>query len=265
MKEIPCVMTIAGSDSGGGAGIQADLKTFLSNQVFGCSAITCLTAQNPEGVSGILEVSSDILERQILAIIEYFPVQFAKSGMLFSREIIEIVVRLIKSKNIKLVCDPVMIASSGARLLKDDAIEMYKTELLPLSLLFTPNADEASLLLGRKISDIDEMEDACRDLYSIYRVPVLLKGGHLPKNNLLKDILYDGNEFSVFPAEYVKDVSTHGTGCTYSAAITAFLSKGHNLKISVLQAKKYLHSTIQFSVQTGKTSSLNHFITEDTQ
>lgn len=258
MNQTPTVMSIAGSDSGGGAGIQADLKTFHTIGVFGTTAITCITAQNPGGVSGIMEVDSLLLERQILSILDFFPVVFSKSGMLFSKEIINVVLKLVKEKKLKLICDPVMVATSGAKLLRDDAIDLIKKELLPMSYLITPNADEASLLLPYKINSSEDMEDASRDLFKMIGVPILLKGGHLQNNGKLKDVLYDGKEMSIFPSDYIKNVSTHGTGCTYSSAITSYLALGQDLKTSVLHAKNFLHTSILCSIQTGKSTSLFH-------
>lgn len=263
MNITPSAMTIAGSDSGGGAGIQADLKTFQAHGVFGTSAITCLTAQNPSGVTGILEVPPDLLEKQILAILDFFPIHAAKTGMLFSKTIIELVVHIIKKYKIKLVCDPVMVASSGAKLLRDDAIESIRNDLIPLSFLLTPNSDEAAIFLGSPIPSMDEMEDAAYTLYENFRVPILLKGGHLHKNDRLRDILYDGKEFTAFPSEYISSVSTHGTGCTYSAAITANLASGKDLKTAVLHAKMYLHNTIKKSLSIGNSTTLNHTVTKD--
>ncbi len=260
MKMIPSVLTIAGSDSGGGAGIQADLKTFQSLGVFGTSAITCITAQNPSGVFGIMEVDSLLLEKQISVILEYFPIQFAKSGMLFSKDIVQVVIQIIKKNKVKLICDPVMIATSGAKLLKEDAVKLIKEELIPLSYLITPNSDEAALLLNKEIKNAGEMEDASRELYNLLKVPVLLKGGHLKENKKLKDVLYDGKELSVYPSDYIEKVSTHGTGCTYSSAITAYSALGYDLKTSVLHSKSYLHNTILNSYNLGKSTSLNHSI-----
>lgn len=263
MINTPCTMTIAGSDSGGGAGIQADLKTFLAHDVFGTSAITCLTAQNPSGVNGILEVPTDLLEKQMEAILDFFPITAAKTGMLFSKAIIDVVVQIIKKKKIKLVCDPVMVASSGARLLQEDAIASIRTDLIPLSYLLTPNSDEAEIFLGSPIRDIEDMEDAARNLFGLFKIPILLKGGHLHKDARVKDILFDGRELHSFPSEYITGVSTHGTGCTYSAAITANLALGKDLKTAVLHAKMYLHNTIQKSLSIGNSTTLNHSVTKD--
>lgn len=257
MKNKPIALTIAGSDSGGGAGIQADLKTFMANGVFGTSAITCITAQNPDGVTGIMEITPEIIAKQIQAVLDFFPVSGVKTGMLFSREIIDVVVRFSKKRLFKLVVDPVMIATSGARLLKDDANLKMKEELIPLSDIFTPNLDEAGFLLEKKITVKEEMEDAAVSLYNKYRAPVLLKGGHLKGEEAL-DIFYDGKEIFRISSPFIKNVSTHGTGCTYSSAICAGLAKGMEIKDAIKSAKFYLSKTIEDSFLTGKVSSLNH-------
>lgn len=258
MTEYPIALTIAGSDSGGGAGIQADLKTFLTHSVFGTSAITCITAQNPAGVSGIQEVAVELVEKQILAVIDYFPVAAVKTGMLFSNEIIETVTRLLQNKKYKLVVDPVMTATSGAKLLKDDAIESIKKKLIPISTLFTPNLDEASLLLNEKISSEDQMEYGARKLYSEFGVPVLLKGGHLKNSDYALDIFFDGKTVYPLSSKFLKQFNPHGTGCTYSSAITSNLAKGLNLIESISLAKYYIFEAISQSYSIGRTSTLNH-------
>ncbi|MCB1189211.1 MAG: bifunctional hydroxymethylpyrimidine kinase/phosphomethylpyrimidine kinase [Leptospiraceae bacterium] len=258
MNYYPTALTIAGSDSGGGAGIQADLKAFSFHFVHGTSAITCITAQNPDGVSGILEIPIDLVEKQIQAVLDFFPVSSIKTGMLFSLSIINKVVETLKDKKLNLVVDPVMVATSGAKLLKNDAISAMLENLIPIASLVTPNKDEGEILLGKPIQDFDKMEDVTVEIYAKYKVPILLKGGHIPKENKLKDVLYDGHKISTFHSEYLPNVSTHGTGCTYSASIAALLAKGHNLENSVRLAKKYLHEAIQQSYSVGRVSSLNH-------
>jgi hydroxymethylpyrimidine/phosphomethylpyrimidine kinase len=252
----PVVLTIAGSDSGGGAGIQADLKTFSAHSVFGTTAITCITAQNPNSVSGILKISTDMIEKQILAIFDYFPITAAKTGMLFSNDIIELVVKILKEKKIKLVVDPVMVATSGAKLLEDDAILSIQEKLIPLASLITPNLDEAEILLGEKIVNL---EDSAKKLYKIYKVPVLLKGGHLQDSNFATDILFDGEFLFPFNSKFLTGIDTHGTGCTYSAAITANLGKGFGLMESVSLAKYYIYETLMQSILINDKNFLNHF------
>lgn len=258
MKKYPIALTIAGSDSGGGAGIQADLKAFSFHHVHGTSAITCITAQNPDGVTGILEVPVELVEKQIIAVLDFFPVSAIKTGMLFSVEIINIVVENLKTKQCKLVVDPVMVATSGAKLLKDDAISSILENLLPISSVVTPNKDEAEILLDKSIQSYDQMEEVTVEIYQKYKVPILLKGGHIQKDGNLKDVLYDGTRIYTFHSTYLPSMSTHGTGCTYSSSIAALLSRGYNLEKSVELAKKYLHQSILQSYNVGKISSLNH-------
>ncbi|MCB1143120.1 MAG: bifunctional hydroxymethylpyrimidine kinase/phosphomethylpyrimidine kinase [Leptospiraceae bacterium] len=258
MKTRPVCLTIAGSDSGGGAGIQADLKTFESIGVFGTSAITCLTAQNPDGVSGILEVSAEMLELQARAVLDFFPVKAVKSGMLFSTEIIQKLVTLQKNYNFDLILDPVMIATSGAKLLQDSAIEALRDELIPLSKLVTPNVDEVSLLLNKKFESGEELKSATIEFFERYKTPVLIKGGHLPENNLVTDYFFDGKISFSLESEYISGRSTHGTGCTYSSAIASYFALGYSVEEAIHKAKSFLHSSILNSYSVGKISTLNH-------
>jgi len=257
MNIYPCALSIAGSDSGGGAGIQADLKAFLANQVFGTTAITCLTAQNPEGVISIVETPLENLQNQIQAILDFFPIKAAKTGMLFSEAIITKVASLLGNKNFPLVVDPVMVATSGAILLQANAITSMRNKIFPIADLLTPNADEASLLLDYKVTK-ENQKDASFELYQLTHVPILLKGGHLQKDGSLVDILYDGKKFYEFESEYISGKNTHGTGCTYSAAITAFLARDFELPLAIQKAKSYLHNSILQSHWIGKTYTLNH-------
>lgn len=257
MKQSFISLTIAGSDSGGGAGVQADLKTMSAYKVFGTSVITCITAQNPEKVTGIQAIDIEIVERQLKAILDFFPVNSIKTGMLYSKEIIQAVCSNLKAKNYLLVVDPVMVATSGARLLKEDAITLLSQELIPIASVFTPNIDEANLLLGTKIA-IDTMEDAAVELYRQYKSAVLLKGGHLNDGKYAKDILYDGKNMNTYSSEYVPIVNTHGTGCTYSSAIASGLAVGMPLYEAVNRAKQYLFLTLKNYYNLGKTTGLNH-------
>lgn len=261
MQNIPVALTIAGSDSGGGAGIQADLKTFTANRVFGTTAITCLTAQNPKKVFSIQEIPVQMVEEQIGAILKFFPVRAVKTGMLFSEKIIRRVSEFAKIRNFKLVVDPVMVATSGAKLLQDSAIDCLKKELIPYCDLITPNLDEAEILLGKKITKRSEMEDFAKSLYLAIGVPTLLKGGHLKNSSDAVDVLYDGKEIYTFSKEFLQGVNSHGTGCTYSAAICANLAKGHSLAQAVFRAKEYLHNALKnpFKPDHSSESFLNHF------
>ncbi|AYV56064.1 bifunctional hydroxymethylpyrimidine kinase/phosphomethylpyrimidine kinase [Leptospira kmetyi] len=259
----PVTLTIAGSDSGGGAGIQADLKTFTALNTFGTSAITCLTSQNPSGVTGILEVDAEFLEKQILAVLDYFPVQAIKTGMLFSTSIIEktsslLSVRKKSEKTFSLVIDPVMVATSGAKLLQDSAIEALLFKLIPIADLITPNLDEAEILSGRKIGKAEEMPDLAKEIFEKFKVPILLKGGHLQNEKIALDILYDGKALYKFEKPFVSGFYPHGTGCTYSSAITSYLASGESLPKAVLHAKEYLHAAIEQAYTAGKDKTLNH-------
>ncbi|MDX1960413.1 MAG: bifunctional hydroxymethylpyrimidine kinase/phosphomethylpyrimidine kinase [Leptospiraceae bacterium] len=253
----PIAMTIAGSDSGGGAGIQADLKTFAFHNVFGTSSITCLTAQNPEEVTSILEVPIEVLEAQILTVLRFFPVNSMKTGMLFADKIIKLVAMILEKKPIPTVIDPVMVASSGAVLLKTEAIDSLKTELIPKAALVTPNIDEAKILIEENIQ-FDTMDETVKNLYKKYKVPFLLKGGHIPSNGIVRDVFFDGTNFLILEKPFIENVGTHGTGCTYSAAITANLALGKTLVDSVFASKEYLHACLVESRFTGDYKSLNH-------
>jgi hydroxymethylpyrimidine/phosphomethylpyrimidine kinase len=262
VEKRPVALTIAGSDSGGGAGIQADLKSFASRGVFGTSAITCLTAQNPDEVTSVLEVSAQLIESQIVTILNYFPVKAAKTGMLFSETIINKVSEILKSRrDITLVVDPVMVSTSGSKLLLDSAIQTMKDQLIPLASLITPNLDEAGILLGSTIQNVDDMKEAALSLYKIWKVPILMKGGHLKNQSELSDILYDGKLHHHYIKPMIPDVSTHGTGCTYSSAITAELAKGIKLSEAVRNSRDYLHKSLEQSFLAGRDSTINHFPT----
>ncbi|MEM7182658.1 MAG: bifunctional hydroxymethylpyrimidine kinase/phosphomethylpyrimidine kinase [Spirochaetota bacterium] len=268
MKQTPIALSIAGSDSGGGAGIQADLKTFTAQQVFGTTAITCITAQNPQGVTAIQEINVEVVEKQILAVLNFFPVAVVKTGMLFSQEIIQIVFQTLHKRSLPFVLDPVMVATSGAVLLQEGAIQSLRDELLGIATVFTPNADEAEILLGDKIADYKGLEDATHSLFQKYRIPVLLKGGHRNDNNIATDYLYDGNAMHSYSKKFIADAETHGTGCTYSSAIAAQLALGKPLPEAVRQAREYLHQSIRESLWLGSTKSLSHQVTiknEDTK
>ncbi|TGK03187.1 bifunctional hydroxymethylpyrimidine kinase/phosphomethylpyrimidine kinase [Leptospira langatensis] len=260
----PVVITIAGSDSGGGAGIQADLKTFNSTGSFGASVITCLTAQNPDGVTGILEVDPDFLEKQMHAVFSYFPVKAVKTGMLFSENLIRTVSRILKEyrakgQDFQLVVDPVMVATSGAKLLQDEAIHSLIQDLLPLANLITPNLDEAKILGSGNIHSVEEMRPEAISLAKKLGVPVLLKGGHLKNSSEALDILGfpNGESFS-YSKPFVQDFNPHGTGCTYSSAIASYLGQGESLSSAVEKARDFLHAAILQSFPAGKSKTLNH-------
>jgi hydroxymethylpyrimidine/phosphomethylpyrimidine kinase len=233
-------LTIAGSDSGGGAGIQADLKTFAALGVYGSSAITALTAQNTLGVQGVYPVDPEFVGQQIDSIMSDIGADAAKTGMLFSVEIIQVVAACARRWGIeKLVVDPVMVAKSGDRLLREDAIDALKRELLPLAYIVTPNLGEASVLAGFEVNNKPAMEQAARAIYALGARIVVVKGGHLA--DCADDLVYDGAEsMRWLPAEHIDTPHTHGTGCTFSAAIAAFLAKGHTPLEAIARAKDYL-------------------------
>ena len=260
MKSIPIALAIAGSDSGGGAGIQADLKTFAALQAHGTSVITCVTAQNPRGVTGIQAIRGDLVRQQIAAVFAELPPRAVKTGMLYSAEIINVVVdQFSKDRQPPLVVDPVMVATSGAVLLKPSAIRALKTRLLPLATLVTPNLDEAQLLLNRRLRRLEDLLDAAREIYERSGCAALVKGGHLNLGIDAVDVLFDGRRFTVFKARRVRGVSTHGTGCTYSAAITAHLARGEKLVPAVELGKNFITRAIARSQKVGRHSVLNWF------
>jgi len=239
-------LAIAGSDSGGGAGIQADLKTFHSFNVFGMSVLTSITAQNTLGVRAVHDIPPEIIEKQIDAVLEDIGADSVKTGMVSSKEIIEVIANRIKKYGIKkLVVDPVMAAQSGDRLLQKKAELSLVKDLLPLALILTPNVYEAELLSGLKIENIKDAKKAAAVIYGKGPEFVLLKGGHLHDNEEAVDILYDGKKFDYFKAQRIDTPNTHGTGCTFSAAITACLSKGTDVRTAVETAKDYITRAIQ--------------------
>ncbi|HPC60439.1 MAG TPA: bifunctional hydroxymethylpyrimidine kinase/phosphomethylpyrimidine kinase [Verrucomicrobiota bacterium] len=260
LKTLPCALTIAGSDSGGGAGIQADLKTFAALGVHGTSAITCLTAQNPKGVRSIQAGSVLIVRQQIEAVFDELPPAAVKTGMLYSARIIEVVASLLnRPKAPPLVVDPVMVATSGARLLKAGAIRSLCKSLLPLASLITPNLHEAEILAERSLESVEDMRAAARTLHQRFGCAVLLKGGHLRGLREAADIYYDGRQELLLCAPFIRGVSTHGTGCTYSAAIAAWLARGQPLPQAVQRAKEFITGAIACANQTGRHGVLNCF------
>lgn len=255
---LPIALTIAGSDSGGGAGIQADLKTFTALGCHGTTAITCITAQNPKAVTGIQPIRPDLVRKQIEAVFAELPPRAVKTGMLFSSEIINAVAEFFASgKRPPLVVDPVMVATSGAVLLKPSAIRALKERLLPRATLVTPNLDETRLLLGRKLRTLEDLLDAAEELHAKFGCAALVKGGHLKLGAEAVDVLFDGKRFTVLKARRVAGVSTHGTGCTYSAAIAAYLAQGRKLSPAVVAAKQFITQAIRLSYRAGKHPVLN--------
>lgn len=260
----PVALTIAGSDSSAGAGIQADLKTFSALGVYGLTAVTCVVAETPGAVSKIEPVSAELVREQIEVLLRSFPVAALKTGMLFSREIVEEVARAVRAHREKskapapLVIDPVMVATSGDALLRDDAIESYERDLFPMAALITPNLSEAARLAGEAIADLPAMRKASEMLARKYGVPVLLKGGHLSGEQAI-DLLFVGGNVIEFSAPFSRGVTTHGTGCTYSAAIAAGLANRLPLEEAVRRAKEFVTATIaqHYAWRTPEGSALH--------
>lgn len=259
-NSLPIALTIAGSDCGGGAGIQADLKTFAALEVHGTSAITCITAQNPRGVTGIQPIRAGMVRKQIEAVFAELPPRAVKTGMLFSTEIIRVVCDFFApEKRPPLVVDPVMVATSGAVLLRPSAVRLLKQRLLPLATLVTPNLDEAQLLTGRQLASVEDLRDAARELHERFGCAVLMKGGHLRGLRVAVDIFQDGRTELLLEAPFFRGICTHGTGCTYSAAIAAFLARGESLPQAVSLAKPFITRAIAQSSRVGRHCALNPF------
>lgn len=257
----PIALTIAGSDSGGGAGIQADLKTFAALGVHGTSAITCLTAQNPKGVLGVQACRPAMLRQQLEAVFAELPPRAAKTGMLFSTALIREVASFWNRLRQRppLIVDPVLIATSGARLLQPSAVRALRDDLLPLATLATPNVPEAEALTGVPIREPEDLRAVARLLRRRLGCAVLLKGGHLPDTGTAVDLFYDGRTELLLSAPFIRGVSTHGTGCTFSAAIAGYCARGQALAAAVRLAKDYLTRAIVHSARIGAHSALNHF------
>jgi len=248
---MPNALTIAGSDSGGGAGIQADLKTFAALGVFGTSAITSVTAQNTVGVQGVHDLPPEFVGRQIDSVLEDIGIDAAKTGMLSNAAIIEVVATTVKAHAIRrLVVDPVMVAKGGASLLQPDAVKTLITRLLPLALVVTPNVPEAEVLWGQTIAGFAEMHEAARWIHDLGPRYVVVKGGHLGIRAI--DLVYDGSTFTMLDAERIDTPHTHGTGCVFSAAITAELAKGSPVPEAIATAKRFITAAISHGFQLGK-------------
>jgi hydroxymethylpyrimidine kinase/phosphomethylpyrimidine kinase len=257
---LPVALTIAGSDSGGGAGIQADLKTFAALGLHGTCAITSITAQNPKGVWAVHACNPKIVLRQIEAVFAELPPAAMKTGMLFSTGIIRVASNFFRNrKGSPLIVDPVMVATSGARLLKPSAVQALKEELLPLATLVTPNIDEAEILSGMRARSPEDLRTVARRINSEYGCSVLVKGGHLSKWDKALDVFYDGTTEMLLSAPFVRGISTHGTGCTYSAAIAGYMARGMRLVPAVQRAKEYITQSIAQSQIVARHSVLSHF------
>lgn len=250
-------LTIAGSDSGGGAGIQADLKTFAALGVYGMSVITAVTAQNTKGVSAIENISGEVVTKQIEAIFNDFDVAAVKIGMVSNSEIIEAIIRGIKKwQPQNIIIDPIMVSESGIFLLEEGSRKKLVEELLPLANLLTPNTYEAAVILNTKIKNLVDMEKSIKELYHLINSPVLLKGGHLVGDAI--DIFYDGKELLQFKSSRIKNDNNHGTGCTYSSAIASFLARGDKLTTAIGKAKEYVTEAIRNGLDIGQGPGPTH-------
>ncbi|MCI7398630.1 MAG: bifunctional hydroxymethylpyrimidine kinase/phosphomethylpyrimidine kinase [Spirochaetia bacterium] len=247
------VLSIAGSDSIGGAGIQADIKSITCNGCYAMTAITAMTAQNTLGVKSIQESSPEFLEDQIDAIFADIVPDAVKIGMVSNRKLIEIISRKLKEYGAKnIVLDPVMVATSGAKLISEDAIEILKENLIPLATLITPNIPESEILSGMKIETEEQMVYAAKQISEKFKTAVLVKGGH--SINDANDVLYADGKFLWFPQERIENSNTHGTGCTLSSAIASHLAKGEPIECAINSAKKYLTECLKAGLDLGKGS-----------
>jgi len=259
-KFLPVALTIAGSDSGGGAGIQADLKTFAALGVHGTSAIACVTAQNPKRVLGIEVCPPKFLRRQIEAVLEDLPPAAVKTGMLFSAENVRVVASFFRiGKHPPLVVDPLMVSTSGEKLIESKAIKILQEKLLPAATLVAPNLDEAEILSGQKILSVAEMREAARKIHFRFGCAALVKGGHLKNAREAVDVFFDGRTELLLSAPFVKGLRPHGTGCTYSAAIAAALALGNDLPRAVEIGKHHVTRAISHSYRIGKHFALGNF------
>lgn len=259
MKRIYKALTIAGSDSGAGAGIQADLKTFAALGVYGTSVITAITAQNTVGVTQILELPPNIVAAQIDAVIQDIGADALKTGMLANTAIIEVVAEKVREHRLQnLVVDPIMTAKSGVTLLHEEAIENLRARLIPLATIVTPNLSEAERLTGNQVRSRVEIKEAAKRIIDLGARSVVIKGGH--RRGPATDIFYDGRNFRELTAPRIRTPHTHGTGCTFSAAIAAYLARGEKLEKAVVQAKRYITQAIRkgFAIGSGQ-SPVHHF------
>ena len=260
MAYLKQALTIASSDSGGGAGIQADIKAIQANGVFALSVLVALTAQNTKTVTMVHALPLEFIEAQIDAVFDDFEIGGVKTGMLFSAEIVKIVSSKLRALNVKnLVVDPVMISKSGCELVKADAIELIKNDLFPLAQIVTPNIHEAQRLADMSITTLEDAREAARRIHKLGCTNVLIKGGHFLAQPAT-DLLYDGKTFTLFGGEFIDTPHTHGTGCTYSAAIVAHLALGKDLIEAVKASKAYITEAIRHSLSIGHGHGpTNHF------
>ncbi|NQU10095.1 bifunctional hydroxymethylpyrimidine kinase/phosphomethylpyrimidine kinase [bacterium] len=256
-RRTPIALTVAGSDSGGGAGIQADLKVFHALGVFGTSAITCVTAQNPAGVSAVQPIRAAVVTAQLDRIFAAFTVGAAKTGMLYNAAVIEAVSDAFRRRRFRpVVVDPVMVATSGAMLLRPAAVANLRRHLLPLAAVVTPNVAEAEVLAGRAIRSVAGLRETARALSERYGVPFLLKGGHRPAGGRVVDVLCDKDGLVEFTSRHVRGINPHGAGCTFAAAIAAHLARGCTLRVAVARAKRLITRALARPLMLGRYQAL---------
>ncbi len=261
MNDLPVALSIAGSDSGGGAGVQADLLTFAANGVFGTTAITCLTAQNPDGVSGVSAVAPEFVVEQARQVLDFFAVRAVKTGMLLDTPIIEAVAELLGGRRgLPLVVDPVMVATSGAALLKPEAVAAVGGKLLPLAALVTPNLDEAAVLLGYRPETPAAMRAGALELAKRFGVPFLVKGGHLGGAELVDELAWPDGTGERWVGRRIDGIDTHGSGCTLSSAIAAHLARGLPLVDAVAAGRAYLRLGMERAVAVGGRRFIAHLV-----
>lgn len=265
MKIIPSALTIAGTDPSGGAGIQADLKTFQELKSYGMSVITSVVAQNTTGVQAVHHLPLDMIDQQLESVFSDMPVHAFKTGMIANIDMMELIAKRIQKLDVPFIMDPVMVATSGDSLIAEDARQFLRKHLLPLTTIVTPNIPEAESITEATIETEEDMKDAAAEIVHQYGAQAaLIKGGHLTGDAV--DFLYDGNKIHTFSAPRIHTKNTHGTGCTLSAAITAYLSQGHSLYESVKQAKQFVTSAIKHSFALGKGSGpTNHWASRPAQ
>lgn len=247
------VLTIATSDSGGGAGIQTDLKTIAALNAYGTSVFVALTAQNTLGVQGIYELPLQFIGQQFDSVLTDIGADAAKTGMLFTKDIVVFVAEKVREYNVsKLVVDPVMVATSGDVLLQPDAVDAYRKMLIPRAFMVTPNRHEAEVLSGLEIKSAEDMETAAKIIFDFGGSYVLVKGGHMSRElGRAVDVLYDGRDFTLYDAPYVANGNTHGTGCTLSAALATFLAQGLDVYEAVARGKRFITKAIEYGIKVG--------------
>lgn len=260
-RNTPITLSIAGSDSGGGAGIQADVKTISALGSFAITVITALTAQNTLGVQDVLAVPMDFVRKQLDSVFDDFDICSVKIGMVHNAELVRVIAEVLKDKNLPIIFDPVMVSSSGHRLIDEDTIDAIRTHLLPIATLITPNLDEAAVLSNRKIETVEDMYAAGPLIQKSGVQNILLKGGHL-QSEVLTNLLFLGNEVIPYKSNRIESMNMHGTGCTLSSAIATFVGQGFGLKNAVEQGQLYIQKAIvsAINLKVGKGyGPLNHF------